>query len=590
MSNPKLRAVLFFPRRILWLILAFLVMTTVVFALAQTWGGAPVQIPGSDQPVWRQYLQYWGGMLRGDLGFSLRSGQPVTEVIGQCLPMTLQLLGLATLAGMVLSALVILAGSLVLVLRDRAAIPGEILQRLGQVGVTLGMAAPVFVLGLWLLRLFAFGLEWMPSGGWGEPGPDGGFSLRHAILPVLALATLPACLVARSMLGEIARYRTSGGNRSALILHAALSFFHHGLIQAIGMLGGTLIVELLFSLPGTGRLFIQSIMFIDRPVTLGLANLFLLLSLLLRAGADLVQGLDGFVLPSLQPSEPKAEALPAETFSSVRTLRRVWIGFCLLLVVVPFAQGMIGFLTGGEKIVEQNVADRNLPPGGESADGSVYAWGTDTLGRDIRARAHYALGVNLGSSLLVALAVLLLALPGGLLAGYLARRGAVWADLLDDAIMFPAEALMSLPGLVLLTFILVAAGPGIVNLLVWLGLAFLLPRSVCMVRDWWMTATPGKSPWLRLAGVSLGVLLLGTGVAVITQSVMGFVGLGTPPPQPDLGAMLMGGMRTMIMSPQAALRPGWVLLYAALGWFLLADALLSAFGLYGRKAWLLLNR
>ncbi|HEY71931.1 MAG: hypothetical protein B6I35_12130 [Anaerolineaceae bacterium 4572_32.2] len=585
MNNPKLRAGLFFLRRIVWLILTFLVMTTIIFALMQTWASAPARMPISEQPIWRQYIQYLGGMLRGDFGPSMRAGQPVIEMIGRSLPSTLRLLGLAALAGMALSALIVLAGVLALGLRDRAPVPGAILQRLGQVGVALGMAAPAFVLGLYLLYLFALKLEWLPVGGWVELGAERGFSLRHALLPTLTLAILPAGLAARSVLGEIVHYRAGGGNRGLLALHAVLSFFQHGLIQAIGMLGGALLVEMVFSLPGIGRLLAQSIMTRDYFVVRGLANLFLLLALLLRAAADLAQGIDGFILPSLQAAAPEAKA-PA----TAQVLRRVWIGICLLLVVVPFAQGISGFITGGDEIARLNAADRNLPPGSESTDGDVYAWGTDSLGRDIRARARYALGVNLGSSLLTALVALLLALPGGLLAGYLAQRGAVWADLVGDVVMFPVEALTALPGLILLAFILAVTGPGLGSLLIWLTLAFLLPRSMRMVRDWWMMAAPEKSLWLRLAGISLGVLVFGVGAAVVTQPVMGFLGLGIQPPQPDVGAILGEGMRFMRMSPQAVLRPARALLFAALGWFLLADALLSEFGLHTRKAWLELNR
>jgi peptide/nickel transport system permease protein len=608
MDNPKLRAALFFPRRIVWLILTFLVMTVVIFAFARSGGSDPTRMLGPDappeqvenlrrqlglgQPMWKQYARYLSGTLQGKFGPSMRTGQPVKEEIDDRLPSTFRLLTLATLVGMILSILTILVGVLVLALREKMPILGAILQRLGQMGVSTGIAMPAFLLGLFLLYLFALKLKWFPVAGWADLGSGRTFSLKHAVLPVLTLAILPACLVARSVLGEIAHYQaTSVESRSALLLHAVLSFFGHGLIQAIGMLGGVLVVELVFALPGVGRLFAESIFARDYPLVLGLVSSFLIWALLLRALADLLQGIDGFVLLKLETVEPEAAApTPVERPSYAKVLSFVWIALCLLLVIVPLLQGVGGFLASRDRIMEQSLADRLLPPGSESADGFTYAWGTDALGRDIRSRARYALGLNLGSSLVIALIVLIPTLLGGLLAGYLAKRRTIWADLLDDLVMFPAEVLTSLPGVILLGFILATIGPGLRNLLVGLALAFLLPRGVRMVRNGWVAASPKKALWLRLVGIALGVLILSAGLAVVIQPVMGFLGLGVQPPRPDLGAMLGEGLRSMRAAPHTLLSPGQALLFAVFGWFLLADTLLSRFGIYKREAWLELNR
>jgi peptide/nickel transport system permease protein len=596
---------LFFPRRIVWLILTFLVMTAVIFAFMRAGPSDPARMlgPGAspeqaenlrrqlglEQPIWKQYARYLGGTLQGKFGPSMRTGQPVKEEIGRRMPLTLRLLGLAILVGIALSVLVIFVGVLVLRLHDKVPILGAILQRLGQIGVTLGVAMPTFILGLFLLYLFALKLRWLPVGGWADMGSERAFSLKHALLPVLTLTILPVCLVARSVLGEIAHYRTAAvENRSTLLLHTVLSFFRYGLIQAVGMLGGALVVELVFNLPGVGRLFVDSIFTRDYTLGLGLVSSFLIWALVLKALADLVQGLDGFVLLKLKAVEPEAAAAtPVGRPSSAKALGFVWIAFCLLLVIVPFLQGVGGFLTDRDRIMEQSLADRNLLPGSESEEGFTYAWGTDHLGRDIRSRARYALGLDLGSSLLIALIGLIPALLGGLLAGYLATRGTIWADLL---VMFPSEMLTSLPGLILLAFILATTGPGLKKLLAWLALAFILPRGVRMVRNLWVAASPERALWLRVVGTALGVLVLSTGLAVITQPVFGFLGLGVQPPQPDLGAMLSEGLKYMRTAPYAVVRPGRTLFFAAFGWFLLADTLLSRFGIYKREAWLELNR
>ena len=608
MNSPKLRTILFFPRRILWFVLALLVMVAIIFAVWRLgigdltqWlgqGTTPEQVEilrrrlGLDEPVWRQYTLYLGRTLRGDFGSSARAGRPVVEEMRQRLPSTLRLLGLSALIGIVLSLLIILLGVLVLWVRAKVPALGAILQRLGQIGVTIGMALPVFLLGLFLLHRFALELAWFPPGGWADLGSERSFDLKHAILPVLTLTTLPSCLVARSVLGEIARYWSSPpGSRAASLIHATLSFFRNGLSQIVGMLGGAVLVESVYMLPGIGRLFVGAIHGRDFFMIHGLIYLFLVLALIVRALAGLVQGADTFVLLKLREVEPEVAAQAhVERPRYAKVSGWFWLAFCLFLVIGPLAQGIGGYLAGGDRVLMLNLGDTNLPPGSESADGDTYAWGTDHMGRDVRSRVLYALGLNLGSSLLLALVVLIPALLGGVLTGYLVERGLIWTDLLDDLLMFPADVLTSLPGLVLLVFVLSVAGPGLRNSLIWLGLVFLLPRCVRVVRNSWIDASPERSIWHRLGGIILGTLVLGTGLAFLTQLALGFLGLGARPPSPDFGLMFAEGQQYLRMAPHIVLRPGWVLLTATLGWFLLADTLLSKFGIRRREAWLELNR
>jgi ABC-type dipeptide/oligopeptide/nickel transport system permease subunit len=151
------------------------------------------------------------------------------------------------------------------------------------------------------------------------------------------------------------------------------------------------------------------------------------------------------------------------------------------------------------------------------------------------------------------------------------------------------EVFTSLPGLILLAFILATIGPGLENLLTWMVLAFLLPRCVRFVRNWWATSST-STLGQRLASIVLGTLLLGAGLAAITLATFGFLGLGVQPPEPDLGAMLQQGMQFLQVAPHTLLRSGQALFFSTVGWFLLADTLLSHFRLYRREAWLELNR
>lgn len=572
MDKPWLRAALFFVRRIVWLILSLLVMMGLISALV------------------------------GLMPKAFQSGSGPSVEIASRLPITLILIALASVVATLLAVLIVALGSLVLWLCDRAPIPGAILKRSGQVGVSFAVAMPVFVLGLFLLYYFAMRLDWLPVGGWVAAGSESSFSPLHTILPVCTLAILPACLVGRAVLGEIARrWPIAPENRALLLLHLALRFVGYGFIQAIGMLGGALLVESVFSLPGIGRVFLQAVLMRDLSAAKNLVFAFLFSALAFRFLADLLFGVDGFVLLKLEGKEESAktgesssaeggEKEDATSKTGAKPMRVAWVVFCVLLVLVPLVQGVAGLAGGRDSITRQNLADHLLPPGEEGKDGTTYAWGTDTLGRDLRARFRYALGFDLASSLGVALVTSILALPGGLLAAYLAGKRKWWADLLDDLVTFPAEVLTSLPGIVLLVFGLLCLGPGASGMLLLLAAAFILPRGIRIVRGSWQDVDHLAPTWKRVVGVTLGLFILATGLAALTQPALGFIGLGVQSPQPDLGAMMAEGPVSIYKAPHLVLLPGRSMVFALFGWFLLADTVFGSFGVRARESWLELNR
>jgi ABC-type dipeptide/oligopeptide/nickel transport system permease subunit len=144
--------------------------------------------------------------------------------------------------------------------------------------------------------------------------------------------------------------------------------------------------------------------------------------------------------------------------------------------------------------------------------------------------------------------------------------------------------------LVLLALVLALGEHSLLGLLVWLGLAFLLPRCVRMVRSAWASGLSHTGLWLRLAGVFVGTLAFAVGLAVVVQSALGFLGLGVPLPTPELGGMFAEGLPSFFTSPQTVLRPGLLLISAGVGWFLLADTVLSRCGVHTRGTWTAPNR
>ncbi|GAA1009933.1 ABC transporter permease [Acrocarpospora pleiomorpha] len=246
-----------------------------------------------NDPVAVQYLRWLGGVLRGDLGTSIRTGVPVADMLGLRLPLTLALTGygtlLAALAGVPLGVLGALR-------RGRAA------DRLVVTAGVVGLSAPPFAVGLLLLVVFALGLGWFPVYGAGEGLADQAW---HLTLPAAALAVGAVGMLVRFSRAALVReleqdyvvFARARGLAGPVVLGYALRNSLVPILTAAGlivtgMLAGTVLVEVTFALPGLGSLLVESVTFKDVPVVQALALLLTLLiaavNLLVDVGYSLV--------------------------------------------------------------------------------------------------------------------------------------------------------------------------------------------------------------------------------------------------------------------------------------------------------------
>jgi len=244
---------------------------------------------GLDQPVPVQYLRFVAGALRGDLGVSHRSGRPVVTELATRVPVTLQL-ALATIT--IAAALGVTAGVVAAVWQNTPFDYGTIAVAL------LGVSIPSFWLGLMLQIVFGFQLGWLPVAGSGD--------WRYFVLPAISLGSSAAGGIARytrSAMLEVIRLdyvRTAhakGLARGAVMLKHAL---RNGLIpvmsvlglQFAGLMGGAIITESIFALPGIGRLSIEALAARDVPVVQGVvllaAGIIVLSNLIVDLGYSLV--------------------------------------------------------------------------------------------------------------------------------------------------------------------------------------------------------------------------------------------------------------------------------------------------------------
>jgi peptide/nickel transport system permease protein len=251
---------------------------------------------GLDQPVYGQYLSWLGGILQGDFGLSFASQYPVSELIVERLPATLQL----TTAAIVVALLIAVPCSVAAAIK-----PGSLLDRFASGLVTIGMAIPQFWLGIMFVIVFSVTMGWLPARGYVPFTEAPGENLRFLLLPALTLGiTLAAPLMRflRSSLAEVtsAQYmRTAEGKgvpwRSAVVRHAlpnALITALTTLGMLIGQLiGGVVLVEYVFGWPGLGSLTVGAMTSRDYPILQGVVLLLSASFILINLLVDVAYGL-----------------------------------------------------------------------------------------------------------------------------------------------------------------------------------------------------------------------------------------------------------------------------------------------------------
>lgn len=226
---------------------------------------------GLDRPVPVQYLDWVGRALHGDLGISIRNKQPVAQGIVQRLGPTSEL----ALVAMLLAIFIALPAGILSAVR-----PNSRLDIVATLSAMSGVAIPHFWLGIMLMLVFAVWLHWLPPSGFISPFEDLGANVRMILLPALTLSTGLAAVVMRQvrsalvevMQGEyIVTARAKGLQPRIVVSRHALKNALIPVVTIIGLqigrlFGGAVVVEQVFSIPGIGRLAIDSIFFRDFPM------------------------------------------------------------------------------------------------------------------------------------------------------------------------------------------------------------------------------------------------------------------------------------------------------------------------------------
>ncbi|MGW5146930.1 ABC transporter permease [Rhodococcus koreensis] len=229
---------------------------------------------GLDKPVWQQYVDWMSSMLSGDLGVSWFSKIPVSELIGERLAVSASIAGIALVIGLVLGVgLGVLA----------AVHKGSLLDRAITAYTSVASTLPPFVISIGLILVFSVGLHWLPSAGYVPPDENFGRWLSLIIMPAIALSMDVVADIARQLrtglVAELDQNYVTGavvrgiGPSRILFVHALRNGSGPAL-SILGMkiptlIGGAVVMETMFSMPGFGRLAADSALRGDVPIVQG---------------------------------------------------------------------------------------------------------------------------------------------------------------------------------------------------------------------------------------------------------------------------------------------------------------------------------
>jgi peptide/nickel transport system permease protein len=251
---------------------------------------------GLDEPLLGQLFHWYGNLLHGQLGTSLLLGQPVLQVVGVRLPVTLALSAYA----LVITLLIGLGSGIIAALRQNTWV-----DQAAMIFAMLGISLPNFYLGLLMIIVLAVDLRWLPTGGYVAFSDDPLGWLATSTMPAISLALLLAGLLARitrSTMLEVLRQdyirtaRAKGLTERRVVLRHALANALIPITTVVGiivslLLSGSVVTETLFSIPGIGQLLTQAVLNRDYPMVQGGLLLTTALLVVVNIGVDVCYAL-----------------------------------------------------------------------------------------------------------------------------------------------------------------------------------------------------------------------------------------------------------------------------------------------------------
>ena len=299
-------------RRLLATVPVLLLVTAGVFALLHLTPGDPVDAMmaesadastkeslrrelGLDRPIAEQYAAWMGRLLRGDLGRSIRNGEPVLENVSRRIRPSLQLALLAMAIALTIAFPVAIASAV----RHNTGV-----DRLGTTFALFGICMPNFLLALLLIFVFGVTLRWLPISGYLDPLEEGWSGLRSLILPAITLGLALAAVITRTLRSSLLEAlaedyvrtaRAKGLSEWVVIRGHVLKNALIPVVTVLGLqlgtlIGGAVITEYVFALPGVGRLVVDAVFARDYPLVQGVILLIAVGFIVSNLLVDLLYG------------------------------------------------------------------------------------------------------------------------------------------------------------------------------------------------------------------------------------------------------------------------------------------------------------
>jgi ABC-type dipeptide/oligopeptide/nickel transport system permease component len=251
---------------------------------------------GLNQPLYAQYFEFLGNLLRGDFGVSLINGQPINEQVAYALPYTLQL----TLASVLLGILMgVPLGVFTALNRNNA------IDYLGRIISLVGLSVPAFYFGILLILLFAVKIDVLPAVGGGDLREDPIGSLKYLVLPALTLGLIMTTSVTRlarsamlNVLSEdyVRTARAKGLAERAVVVRHALRSALLPIVSITGfwaasLIGDSVLTEFIFSRPGLGKMLVGAILQRDYTALQSVMVIYAAFVVVINLLTDLTYGL-----------------------------------------------------------------------------------------------------------------------------------------------------------------------------------------------------------------------------------------------------------------------------------------------------------
>ena len=495
-----------------------------------------------------------------DWSHSWSTGKPVADMINLRTGLTLQVVGLGMLLALGIAALLLCLGMLVrrVTARPEWLVRTRTILRL--VFISGGVSIPVFVWSvLYLVFVIRSGNQ-LPS--------------THGQVPwwsVFSVSLLPAWLLIQTGHGEQSKWQD---NPSISYKQKAAQLGIKLVVRLLKLVGAIIAVAMLAGAAPLGNLLMDSLSSMDLPVAFRVAWYFAVAVVVVKLAADLIE------IACRPAGAIPGPQTPGETRDRLRTaIPKGWLIFCFILVFVSVMVAVIGPALAPYGVNQVSMTDRLAPPSAQ------HILGTDNVGRDTLTRLLYGIRTTLGVSLLSVAALAAIAAGWGVLARWASKASNWVGEAVEDAIMLPRDVLCAFPWLVLFLMLITLTGPGFLQV-AFIGGLVLLPRAAGMMQEAYRSPPVGRSPTGAVLWAIAVMLLFAVAGGILYTSAISYLGVGVPPPQPELGSLLSGSGRVyMIQAPWIALAPSIVLSLLVFVWVMAGDAVLERLGFRSKAVW-----